>query len=224
LERELKSISHAMIAHGIHIYIPSGHKNYIIGSRLTCAECNEPWFMNFTECFLCGAVNPFLYRCDNCRAFNSITNASGRCNNCGKQGTLNLECPNPQCLSNTDKSVHAAINQLGGVFNMNSGFKISLQRCLNCGSQYHKYQTRKIYVVTTPSTNVDKGKFTPDDPELLRSSSFVVFRLQGKDKLRYSLLREDQYLKIDHVFELTTIEDNLDGILDKVFSDGTINI
>ena len=217
MERDLKSIAHAAIAHGIFIYLPTGNKNYILGSRLVCAECNEPWYMNLTECFICGAVNPFLYRCDNCRAFSSITKASDKCDNCDQQRTLHQECPNPKCLSNTDKEVHIAINNMGGVFNRNSGFRISLQRCLNCGSQHQIYEARRIFVFTLSSTKVDKTNLRIDDPEVISSYSFVIFRVLENDKIKYSVLRLSEYLKEESTFELACISEDLGETFDKIF-------
>ena len=218
MERELKSIAHATIANGIHIYIPTGNKNYIVGSRLVCAGCNEPWYMNLTECFICGAVNPFLYRCENCRAFSSITKASDKCSNCNQQETLHPECPNPQCPSNTNDEIHEAVNKMGGVFNKRSGFRISLQRCLNCGSQFHVYQIRKIIVFTLSSTKVDKTKLQIDDLEVLSTHSFIIFRIIENDKIKYAFFKLDEYLMAENNFELLHIYDDFGKVLDKIFS------
>ena len=218
MKRELKSIAHAAIANGVHIYIPTGDKNYIVGSRLVCAECNEPWYMNFTECFLCGAVNPFLYRCENCRAFSSITKASDKCGNCGQQNTLHQECPSPKCLSNTNGDVHKAINKIGGVFNKNSGFRISLQRCLNCGSQLHVYQVRRIIVFTLSSTRVDKTNLQIDDSKVLSSYSYIIFRILENSKIKYSFLKLSEYIKAENTFELANIYVSFGQIINKIFS------
>lgn len=218
MKRELKSIAHATIANGIHIYVPEGDKNYVVGSRLACAECNEPWYMNFTECFICGAVNPFLYRCDNCESFVSITTARRTCSSCGKPRTLHLECPNPKCLSNTDKTVHDAINKMGGVFHKSSGFRISSQYCLNCGSQHHKYQVRRISVFTVPSRKVDKKSLSIDDPEVLFPFSFIIFRIRGKNGIEYSFLKLKEYLGIGKSFELSEIYKDFAKVLGQIFS------
>jgi len=217
MKRELKSIAHASIANGIHIYVPEGEKNYIIGSRLVCAECNEPWYMNFTECFICGAMNPFLYRCDSCKSFNSITKSAGGCNNCGKRDTLHQECPNPKCLSNTNTKVHKAINMMGGVFNKQSGFRISLQHCLNCGSKYHMYKVRKLSVFTTSSTKMDITNLRVDDQEVLSTYSFVIFRITEKDKIKYSFLSLSEYLQKKNNFQLSHIYHDYGKMLKEIF-------
>jgi len=218
MERELKSIAHAAIANGVQIYIPTGNKNYIIGSRLVCAECNEPWYMNLTECFLCGAINPFLYRCDNCGAFSSITKASDRCDSCGEQGTLHQECPNPDCVSNTNKSVKKAINSMGGVFNKYSGFRISSQRCLNCGSQFHLYQVRRIIVFSVCSEMIDKSKLHIDDPEVLSKYSYIIFRILKNGEIKYSFLPLSEYARKENVFSITQVYDNFGEVIKEIFN------
>jgi hypothetical protein len=215
---ELKSTAYAIISRGIHIYIPDDSKNYVLASRLVCAECNEPWYMNLSQCFLCGAINPFLYRCDSCRTFISITNAGKKCNTCGKQNTLHLECPNPKCLSNKNKEISKEINRLGGVFNKNSGFLISLQHCLNCGSQLHRYQTKRIIVSTINSKKFEKNKIKIEDPTELTNESYILFRLvSNSEKVRYAFMKLTKFRKCSEIVELSKLYENIDEVLKEMF-------
>jgi hypothetical protein len=168
----IKSMAYAMISKGFQIYLPE-EANYFVANRIVCSNCNEPWYMNLPECFICGMQNPFLYRCENCGAFVSVTNAGKKCNNCHKENTLHLECPNPKCPTNTDKKLKNLINSKGGVFHEDSGFSIALQSCLKCGNSTHFYQVRKIAVF-----DFDKllGEPICDDPENLLKLSFVIIR------------------------------------------------
>jgi hypothetical protein len=215
--RDLKSIAHAAIAHGFYVYLPIDTKNYFIASRLVCAECNEPWYTNLTECFLCGAINPFLYRCDSCKSFSSITKASSLCDNCGKKGHLHKECPNPECPTNNNPIIHEAVNSLGGVFEKYSGFSISLQYCLKCGSQFHQYQVRRIFVFTLSSTKVNKSDLSIDDPDVLLSNSWVIFRLMKNDQRAYAYLELRDYLQARDNFELTRIVNDFGEMINEIF-------
>lgn len=217
MERDAKSIFHAAIAHGIHVYIPAANKNYFIGSRLVCSKCGEPWYMNFTECFCCGAPNPFLYRCDNCGSFNSITGATFKCVNCEKEGTLHQECPNPVCITNTDKSIHIAVNAQGGVFARNSGFRTSSQYCLNCGSHSHVYQVRKISVFTLASTKVKKDELRLDDQDLLPLCSYIIFRILKIDRIAYSTMRLSEFLDSENTFDIVNLYTDFGEVIGQIF-------
>ncbi|MGC8483872.1 MAG: hypothetical protein ACP5OE_09555 [Thermodesulfobium sp.] len=144
MNNELKSISYAFISNGVQIYLEDGSDSFLI-SQLVCNDCGWPWYMNLTECFICGSINSFIYRCTKCGNFQSITNSTGICSFCGSDSLI-MECLNEHCLSNTDKEIFKEIAEYGGVFNRQSGFSISQQYCLNCGSQLHHYLTYKIYV------------------------------------------------------------------------------
>jgi len=218
MENELKSIAYACISKGIQIYIPEDER-CILGCRLVCNECNEPWYMNLTECFICGAINPFLYRCDSCGAYISITNAGKKCNKCGKEGTLHLECPNPNCLTNTDSELHKNINKKGGVFNKNSGFLISLQYCLKCGGQLHNYQIRKLYVKTINKKIIHKKEILSLIKNDIDKYTFIIFRIPSKKRIRYSYLKPVEILKTKKEFiKLKNVKEEFEEIINEIFN------
>jgi hypothetical protein len=218
MKTEIKSISHAAISFGVQIYVPSDSKNYVIGCRLVCSECNEPWSLNLTECFICGNINPFLYRCSECGQFSSLTKAKNKCSYCNRTGTLRQECPNPKCLSNTNRKIKDRINKYGGVFKKYSGFRISLQRCLACGSQFHQYQVRRIIVSTLSSENVDKTNVHVDDPGVLYEYSYILFRIEQDNKVKYSCQKLAEYEKQENLFVLYQAYNSLKDVIDKIFS------
>ena len=214
----LKSISYGSIAHGIQIYVPTIEKNYALACILACSECGAQWTMSLTECFLCGWINPFLYRCSNpsCRSFNSITNASSTCGSCGKRDTLHWECPNPDCVSNTDRNMHKMINALGGIFDKSSGLKIALQRCLTCGSQEHQYQVRKIHVFTVHSTIVNTNSISIQDRDILPDLTYLIFRVMSEQELKYATVNHRD-LERNTAIQLSQTTNKLEEVLDKIF-------
>lgn len=215
MENELKSIAYASISKGVQIYIPDENR-YIVGCRLVCSECNEPWYMNLTECFVCGAINPFLYHCNHCGTYISITNAGKRCNNCGKENTLHLECPNPKCLTNKSKDIHTSINTKGGVFNKNSGFLISLQYCLKCGGQLHNYQIRRLIVKTIEKDTISKRELT-FNKNTLDKSTFIIFRYAPKKEVLYSFIRLDDVHKLPDLIKLKHFKEDFGEVIEEIF-------
>ena len=215
MENELKSIAYASISKGVQIYIPD-KDGYIIGCRLVCSECNEPWYMNLTECFVCGAINPFLYHCNNCGTHVSITNAGKRCNKCEKENTLHLECSNPNCLTNKNDDIHNLINEKGGAFDKNSGFLISLQYCLKCGGQFHKYQVRKLIVKTVEKDVINKKELTLDYSDL-DSSTFLIFRYTSEKGLLYSILKLSDLRKLPDTIKLKEFKKDFEEVIYEIF-------
>lgn len=218
MDNEIKSIAYASISKGVQIYLPD-KDGYVIGSRLVCAECNEMWYTNLTECFLCGAINPFLYHCESCGAYVSITNAGKKCNSCGEENSLHLECPNPNCLSNKDKKIKKLINEKGGVFDRESGFLISLQYCLKCGSQYHHYQVRKLFIKTVKNDELNKNDLTQLTNEKLDVFSFVIFRKHEGNIIKYSVYKFDEIIfDKNGKFEVKNFQDDFEKIINEIFS------
>lgn len=189
MNNETKSIAYAFIANGVQIYLDDKEDEFIT-SKLVCSDCGGPWYMNLTECFLCGAINKFLYRCANCGEFNSITNSSIKCSKCGSN-ELYLACPNENCISNRDKELAKEINKFGGVFNKKSGFLISQQYCLYCGSQLHVYKNYKIKVFTATS-----GALSMDETRLnaskLGENSYVIIRRKKEGKILYGVYKTSE--------------------------------
>jgi len=180
MNNESKSIAYAFIARGVQIYL--NERGYFLISKLVCSNCGNSWYMNLTECFLCGAINPFLFKCADCGSFQSITKSSGRCSECGSS-QLYMMCPNPDCISNTDEEIRREANSFGGCFNKKSGLLIAQQYCLNCGSQYHKYKSFKIIIRTidSPKVKISSLNFPENIPEEL----FSIFRYKDGDRIKY---------------------------------------
>ncbi|MBA7539578.1 Type-2 restriction enzyme BslI subunit alpha [subsurface metagenome] len=220
MEINMKSISHALTANGVHVYL-SVKLEYLVGNRLVCQECQEPWYMNLTECFMCGSINPFLYQCNNedCKQYISITNAGKKCTFCNMEGTLHQECPNQNCFTNVNTELKVAINNLGGTFNKNSGFSISQQYCLNCGSQYHNYQTRVIYplFISEETKKIRIEEIKKEVP--LDSLAYFVLVLYSKNKRKYyamKIVEVYQYEKLD--LSKLNFTNEFSKIVDQIFS------
>ncbi len=181
-----KSIAYAFVANGVQIYFSEDDDEFL-ASKLVCAECGGPWYMNLTECLLCGAINPFLYRCSDCGEFVSITNSGGTCPNC-KSTELYMTCPNEDCISNTNKDLSSEIKKYGGVFNKESGLLISQQYCLYCGSQLHTYKNFKIKVITTTSDVVGLEDILPDRSRY-DSNLYLIIRKKNDTEILYGVYK-----------------------------------
>lgn len=186
MEINNKSIAYAFIANGVQIFL--NDKDYFIASKLVCSDCGDSWYMNLTECFLCGSKNPFLFKCSSCSSFQSITKSSGKCNSCHSED-LFMMCPNENCISNKDNEINKEANGFGGVFNRDSGLLIAQQYCLNCGSQKHQYKDYKVFIriidtkeFTLQDLNLDMNDFTKD--------SILIVKYKSKESnLQYCLLK-----------------------------------
>lgn len=212
MNNETKSIAYAFVANGVQIYL-GDQEDQFITSKLICSECGGPWYMNLTECFLCGAINEFLYRCSNCGEFVSITNSGGKCSKCGSE-ELYMVCPNPDCISNQNPKLLEEINSYGGVFNKNSGFLISQQYCLYCGSQFHIYKNYKIKIITLYSAIVNKGEIYKSFPQL-DDETYVIIRAKTKEKISYGVFRWNE-LNNDNK-ELIVLYPNFSNIVDLLY-------
>jgi len=208
-----KSIAYAFIANGVQIYL-NEEEDFFVISKLVCQDCNNSWYMNLTECFLCGAVNSFLYKCSSCGEFQSITKSNNKCSNCNSTD-LYMVCPNKNCISNTNKEVFKEANDYGGVFNKNSGLLISQQYCLNCGSKYHKYKNYEIYVRSTKSSKIDFKKLNIDINKLSENSYLIIKYHNEENKVKYSLYKVKDIINKD--FSLDDMENHFSSIVMKLY-------
>jgi len=209
---EEKSIAYAFISNGVHIY--SNEKGHFIIAKLICLECGESWYMNLTECFLCGTINPYLYRCSSCHNFQSITKSSNKCNYC-ESSELFMVCPNEDCISNTDKQILSEINGKGGVFNKDSGFSTAQQYCLTCGSKYHRYKTYDIYIRSLKQEEFNFSDLSIN-PKELTENAYLIVRLKKKNSpLRYGLIRLIDF--IDKKIHITTLYENFQSIVNHLY-------
>jgi len=186
MNNDEKSIAYAFIANGVQIYL-NDEEDFFIISKLICNECGNSWYMNLTECFLCGSKNSFLYRCSKCGKFQSITKSNNKCNNCGSN-ELFMVCPNPNCVSNKDSQILQEANNYGGVLNKNSGLIIAQHYCLNCGSNFHRYKNYKIYVRKIEKENVPFNELKIDTNKI-SESSFLIIKWIKKGTIKYGLYK-----------------------------------
>ena len=212
MNNETKSIAYAFIANGVQIYL-GDEIDHFITSKLICSDCGMPWYMNLTECFLCGAINKFLYRCADCKEFVSITNSSGKCTACGSMD-LYMVCPNPDCISNKDEALLKEINGYGGVFNRQSGFLISQQYCLYCGSQYHSYKNYKIRVITITSKIMTSNDILTSSSQLTDNSLLIV-RVKSGGNISYGSYKVSE-LNGENI-ELKNLHTNFTEVIDSLY-------
>lgn len=199
---DTKSMAYAFIANGVHIYFSDDEKFLV--SKLVCSDCGDSWYMNLTECFLCGSINPFLYRCSKCNTFQSITKSGNNCSKCGST-ELYMVCPNPDCLSNTDNTVFKEAKKYGGVFNKNSGLLIAQQFCLSCGSKYHVYKNYEIYIRVVEKDVIDFKELDLNPRNLSDDSYLIVKYKPDRKTLKYRLYK---------IKELAHEEIKLDNLVD----------
>lgn len=222
MNTENKSIAYAFIANGVQIYLSD--YEYFLASRLCCLDCGDAWYMNLTECFLCGAINPFLYTCSNCKNLIPITNSTKICSNssCNSENSKLLSsCPNSICISNTEHAIKAIIDRRGGVFNKDSGMLISQQYCLNCGSNQHIYKTYKIIVRDTETKNVSK-----EDLRILidycSDNSKVLIKYKTDDRMiKYQLLGTQN---MPNTIVLDKMKDSIGDIVSELFPVRMVNL
>lgn len=142
-----KSVAYYLISKGFDIFTGSEENMFLIKIHI-CDTCSSPWYMDLTECFLCGSYNPFLFYCDSCNSYFSITGTVKKCRSCNTD--LIQSCINNTCPSNVDANIKQAVNnKYRGVFNKDSCLNVAQIHCINCGGTNNKYITKKIRVVTT---------------------------------------------------------------------------
>lgn len=210
-ETDEKSISYAFIANGVQIY--TSNKGYFLVSKLVCSDCGESWYMNLTECFLCGAINPYLYTCASCGAFQSITKSSGSCSKCGSS-KLYMSCPNPNCVSNKNETILAESNRLGGVFNKDSGFLIAQQQCLNCGSKHHEYKNYKIYVRSVGSTEIRFNDLEIES-DYVSDYSYLIIKYKNGEDINYCLYKLSEISCTN--FQLDNLKGKFEDIVSELY-------
>lgn len=188
-----KSIGYAFIANGIHVYLHENNVDLYV-TRLVCHDCGAPWYMNITECYVCGIINPYLYQCLDCSKFTSITNAAKKCKDCNSNNIV-LACVNADCITNQVEELKDQINSFGGVFNKNSGFSIAQQYCMHCGSNFHHYRSYSIKIFYTEDQ-------IQDVEEIINSNidnDLILIKEKLNNSLKYHLYKINEVQELSHL-------------------------
>ncbi len=178
-----KSVAYFLISRGFNIFITE-ETNAFLAQRHICKDCTSPWYMDLTECFLCGSYNPYIYKCNNCNKYFSITGTVKNCPTCRQK--LIQCCINDSCLSNTNTSVSTQINtKYKGVFDGDSCFNTAQMHCINCGSTLNKYITFNVKVCD--ASNVDEiNSFLKQN---LSQFDIIVIKLKTNSGVKYKTLK-----------------------------------
>lgn len=214
MNRNLKSIAYAFIARDIDIYIPDGENDCILVTKLVCSDCGEYWHTSLSECYFCGDLNYYLYKCDDCCTRYSITNASRKCGKCHST-KISKVCMNPNCISNTDEEIKAATLKKGGVFDLGSSFNISLNHCVGCGGKKNEYKVYRIYVYNYEAEAEDITKLKAYGLEKLnQNTDLVLVKKKNNKGISYN------YYTLDALSNLSKINftfDNLDKLIESLY-------
>lgn len=142
---QTKSLMYKIISLGCGVYLDDWD-DFVV-SALVCYECGRPWNNSRTECFFCGTNNFHVYKCLSCGKYLSLTNATGKCDNCG--GELSKVCINPDCITNNPNyRLSTFVNAKGGVFEKTkSASMLNEMRCKVCGCKSSVYKTRRFKIV-----------------------------------------------------------------------------
>lgn len=143
--RLIEDIKYFFDKNGIEVYINDEAKGEFLLALQKCTACSTPWNLEITQCFLCGAINPFLKR-DRNGIWKSITGSKGE----GEYACINKDCP-----SNKNKEIKKLIKKhYGSVFLRGSIFNTSLENCIKCGNDEYNYTVIPLYVIV--SEKLDK--------------------------------------------------------------------
>ena len=148
-ERRIKSIYYKLISMGCDIFTDD-NKNEFFVSRHSCANCKSPWYMNLTECFLCGMLNSYLFYCNTCDVYSSTTGGTVTCNKC--RNKRKKICFNDKCISNKNGFKKEFNDKKNGVMDKSSPSSISQSHCINCGSSINLYLTSLVAVKEIENT------------------------------------------------------------------------
>lgn len=145
MQINLKSIIYSLIAKEIQVYIPNEITDALYINNLICSSCGNIWHTSLLECYFCGSINSYIYKCADCNNYVSITNSKKICTFCQSKN-LYKACSNPKCISNIDPDISALTYKKKGVFDLESSFNLSLQNCYSCGGKLNEYRSYLIFV------------------------------------------------------------------------------
>lgn len=184
--RDTKSIAYAFISNDVNVYFPSEEKEYFVFEKLVCKDCKTFWHTALIECYLCGELNYYLYRCVSCGKHYSITKSIKECSACKSREVIKV-CVNPNCITNTHAEIRNLTIKDGGVFDLASSFKLSLMFCVNCGSPDNFYNSQKIFVYNDKMERNFADYLKRIEQDL--SNEDIIIVKTHSDILRYNYLK-----------------------------------
>lgn len=190
MNKTLKSISYAFIAQDLEVFIPDGETDCVIISKLVCSNCGEFWHTSMLECYFCGELNYYLYRCTACGRKYSITNSSIKCI-CGLPNSRLIKaCVNDECLTNIDPDIQEISIKEGGVFHLSSSMNTSLNYCVKCGNISNEYRNIRVYIYYENDSKYKNIKeFIQEKNDVIGIDDVVILKRRVGDKLEYGFLR-----------------------------------
>lgn len=216
MNRKLKSICYAFVANNIHTYIhDTNQENHFVVTSLVCKKCNTLWDTTLLECYFCGDLNRYVYTCTVCGRMYSITRSNVKCECKDKNSKLIKTCKNPDCPTNTDFELKKIVEKEGGVFDLGSSFKLSLNYCQNCGNPSNFYKTFRVFICE------DDGKNIEDfiNGNSIEEGDLIIYKKKENDQIFYD------FLVIKTVEEAKNYrpkfdKSDLQSIIEKIFSQG----
>lgn len=198
MNRDLKSVGYAFISCDLELYIPDGENDCLLINRLICDKCGQYWHTNLSECYFCGEINYYLYKCMDCGKLHSITNASKKCD-CGSKNIVKA-CVNPNCPSNKWDELSKVTTSKKGVFELNSSFNVSLTHCVTCGNKSNKYKSYRIYVFNFKD-NKNKELINYKNKKIVQNNDIVLVKFKKDNIIKYDYLTfntsEDYIYKLE---------------------------
>lgn len=182
--RLIEDIKFFFDKNGIEVYENDETKGEFILVLPLCNSCGTPWNLEITQCFLCGAFNPFIKR-NKQGIWKSITGASGE--------TAESACINKDCPSNKISEIKEAINKHyeGGVFKRGSIFNTSLENCVKCGDDEYNYMAVPVYVIISKSLDIKElSEELNSDIKSEIGPALIIFR--NDQELFYIYIKEGE--------------------------------
>lgn len=194
MNRDLKSIGYAFISCDLELYIPDDEKDCIFINKLVCNNCGEYWHTNLSECYFCGEINYYMYKCLKCENLYSITNAGKKCS-CGSENMVKA-CINSDCLSNSQPEIKQAVNSKNGVFELKSSFNISLSHCVSCGNKVNEYKSYRVFIFNFRDTAEALIDYV--NKKIKQPNDIILVKSNNDDNIRYDYISEstpENYIK-----------------------------
>ena len=206
---DIRSVAYAFIANDINVYLPDNEQECFIIEYLSCKKCHVKWHTSLLECYFCGEINYYLYKCNTCNKKYSITSTSKKC--CGE--TLVKACINEDCASNTKSYIIPIANKEKGVFDLKSSFNLSLMHCVKCAATENYYQSFKVFVFND-KIETNFGTYYNRIKNDLSENDIVIFK-KHNTKLLYDFIeyKSTTTIKLPSKYRFVSITDLIANIL-----------